>query len=71
MSKRARVAILMIAMVVFAVTMLDLVRSKVEASGRALKTAALQYSSIKKIYTPGELVHAVPGTNLEPSASTR
>lgn len=50
MPKRARVAILMVAMIIFAVAMLDLVRSKVEASGRALKTAAVQYSTLKRIY---------------------
>lgn len=50
MPKHARVAILMAAMIIFAVAMLDLVRSRVEASGRALKTAAVQYSSIKRIY---------------------
>jgi hypothetical protein len=55
----------MIAMVVFAVAMLDLVRSKVEASRRALKTAAVERSSIKKIYNPGDLVHAVAGTSFE------
>ena len=57
MPKRARVAILMAAMVIFAVAMLNLVRSKVEASGRALKTAAVQYSAIKRIYaSPADLV---------------
>lgn len=57
MPKRARVAILMAAMIIFAVAMLDLVRSKVEASGRALKTAAVQYSTLKRIYaTPTDLV---------------
>lgn len=63
MPKHARVAILMIAMVIFAVAMLDLVRSKAEASGRALKTAAIQYSSIRKIYV-------VPPDILRPAAST-
>jgi hypothetical protein len=59
MPKRARVAIIMAAMIIFAVAMLDLVRSKVEASGRALKTAAVQYSTIKKIYSaPADLVRA-------------
>lgn len=59
MPKRARVAILMAAIVIFAVVMLNLVRSKVEASGRALKTAAVQYSTVKKIYTaPADLVRA-------------
>ena len=57
MPKRARVAIVMAAMIIFAVAMLNLVRSKVEASGQALKTAAVQYSTIKRIYTaPAELV---------------
>jgi hypothetical protein len=41
----------MAAIIIFAVAMLDLVRSKVEASGRALKTAAIQYSTVKRIYT--------------------
>ena len=50
MPKRARVAIIMAAMVIFAVVMLNLVRSKVEASGQALKTATVQYSTIKRIY---------------------
>ena len=63
MSKQALVAIVMIAMIVFAVAMLDLVRSKVEASGRALKTAAVEFSSIKKIYNPADPVHAVSGTS--------
>lgn len=59
MPKGARVAILMVAMVIFAVAMLDLVRSKVEASGRVLKTAAVQYSTVKKIYSaPLDLVRA-------------
>lgn len=62
MPKHARVAILMAAMVIFAVAMLDLVRSKVEASGQALKTAAVQYSSIKRIYAP-------PPTNLVRAAA--
>jgi hypothetical protein len=55
MPKSARVAIVMAAMIIFAVVMLDLVRSKVEASGRAFKAAAVQYSTLRKIY-------AVPGT---------
>jgi hypothetical protein len=56
MPKHARVAILMAAMVIFAVAMLSLIRSKVEASGRALKNAAAQYSTIKRIYAaPSEL----------------
>jgi len=57
MRKPARVAILMATMVIFAITMLDLVRSKVEASGRAFRSAATQYSSLKKIYTaPADLL---------------
>lgn len=57
MPKGARVAILMAAMVIFAVAMLNLVRSKVEAGGRALKTAAVQYSTVKKIYSaPADLI---------------
>jgi len=49
----------MAAMVIFAIAMLNLVRSKAEASGRALKTAAVQYSTVKRIYTaPAELVRA-------------
>jgi hypothetical protein len=62
MPKHARVAILMAAMIIFAVAMLDLVRSRVEASGRALKTATVQYSSIKRIY-------AAPTTDLVRSTS--
>lgn len=59
MPKGARVAILMAAMIIFAVAMLDLIRSKVEASGHALKSAAVQYSTVKKIYSaPAEFVHA-------------
>jgi hypothetical protein len=50
MPKQARVAIVMAAIIIFAVAMLDLVRSKVEASGRAFKAAAVQYTTIKKIY---------------------
>jgi hypothetical protein len=39
--------------------MLNLVRSKAEASGRALKTAAVQYSTVKRIYTPpAQLIRA-------------
>lgn len=59
MPKQARVAILMASMVIFAAAMLNLVRSKVEASGRAFRSAATQYSSLKKVYTapaPAELV---------------
>lgn len=60
MPKQARVAILMATMVLFAVAMLNLVRSKVEASGRAIKGAAIQYSSLKKIYTaPGDLLPGI------------
>jgi hypothetical protein len=59
MPKRVRVAILMAAMVIFAIAMLNLVRSKAEASGRALKTAAVQYSTVKRIYTsPAKLIRA-------------
>lgn len=62
MPKHARVAILMAAMIIFAVAMLDLVRSKVEASGRALKTAELQYSTIKRIYAaPTDVVRTASG----------
>jgi hypothetical protein len=57
MPKQARVAILMATMVIFAIAMLDLVRSKVEASERAFRSAATQYSTLKKIYTaPADLV---------------
>jgi len=57
MPKPARVAILMAIMVIFAIAMLDLVRSKVEASGRAFRSAATQYSSLKKIHTaPADLL---------------
>jgi hypothetical protein len=57
MPKLARVAILMATMVIFAIAMLDLVRSKVEASGRAFRSAATQYSTLKKIYTaPADLL---------------
>ena len=52
MPRHARVAIVMAAMIIFAIVMLDLVRSKVEASGRAIKAAAVQYSTIKRIYLP-------------------
>jgi hypothetical protein len=59
MPKLARVAIVMAAMIIFAVAMLDLVRSKVEASGRAFKAAAVQYTTIKKIYSaPVDLVRS-------------
>ena len=57
MPKRTRVAIIMAAMIIFAIAMLGLVRSKVEASGRALKAAAVQYSALKRIYaSPPEVV---------------
>jgi len=57
MPKCARVAIIMAAMIIFAIAMLNLVRSKVEASGRALKTAAVQYSTLKRIYAaPADVV---------------
>lgn len=70
MPKHARVAILMAAMIIFAVAMLNLVRSKVEASGRALKTAAVQYSTIKRIYAaPADLVRASSVGQANPQAS--
>jgi hypothetical protein len=50
MPKHARVAILMAAMIIFAVAMLDLVRSKVEASGHVFKAAAVQYTTLRRIY---------------------
>lgn len=57
MPRHARVAIIMAAIIIFAIAMLDLVRSKVEASGHAIKAAALQYSTIKKIYvSPPQLL---------------
>lgn len=60
MPRQARVAILMAGMVIFAVTMLALVRSKVEASGRAFRSAAIQYSTLKKIYAaPADLLRGV------------
>jgi hypothetical protein len=71
MPKHVRVAILMVTIVMFAVAMLDLVRSKVEASGLSLKTAALQYSSLKKIYTPSSMVPPSSGAGLESNAKTR
>jgi hypothetical protein len=47
----------MVTMVIFAIAMLDLVRSKAEASGRAFRSAAVQYSGLKKIYTaPADLL---------------
>jgi hypothetical protein len=59
MPKHARVAIIMAGIVIFAIAMLDFVRSKVEASGRTLKTAAAQYSTIKRFYAaPANLVPA-------------
>ncbi len=51
MPKQVRVAILMAVMVIFAIVMLDLVRSKVEASGRAFRSAAIQYSTLKRVYS--------------------
>jgi len=71
MPKHARVAILMVTIVMFAVAMLDLVRSKVEASGLSLKTAALQYSSLKKIYAPTNPVHPPTGASSESNATPR
>ena len=71
MPKHARVAILMTAIVMFAVAMLDLVRSKVEASSQSLKSAALQYSSLKKIYTPGVLVNPPTAPGPDSNAKTR
>ena len=60
MPKQARVAIVMAAIIIFAVAMLDLVRSKVEASGRAFKAATVEYTTIKKIYAvpTADVVHA-------------
>jgi len=59
MARHTRVLVLMVAMVVFAIAMLDLVRSKVEASGRAFRSAATQYSSVKRIYAaPVDLLHS-------------
>ena len=52
MPKQTRVAILMAAMIIFAIAMLNLVRSKVESSGRAVRTAAVQYSTLRKVYVP-------------------
>lgn len=72
MPKHARVAILMAAMIIFAVAMLNLVRSKVEASGRALKTAAVQYSTIKRIYAaPTDLVRASSVGQANPQQASR
>jgi hypothetical protein len=49
----------MVGMVIFAIAMLNLVRSKVEASGRAFRSAANQYSTVKRIYTaPLDLLHS-------------
>ena len=57
MPKQARVAILMVSMVIFAIAMLALVRAKVQASGRAFRSAAVQYSTLKKIYAaPADLL---------------
>ncbi len=59
----------MVTMVIFAIAMLDLVRSKVEASGRAFRSAAVQYSSLKKIYTaPADLLR---GTHPAPQEKSR
>jgi hypothetical protein len=64
MPKFARVAILMAAMIIFAIAMLNLVRSKVEASGRAFKTAAVQYTTLRKIYTaPGTIIGDAAGAS--------
>ena len=64
MPKVARVAIVMAAMIIFAVVMLNLVRSKVEASGRAFKAAAVQYTNLRKIYgVPGALLGAAAGAS--------
>jgi hypothetical protein len=56
----------MAAMVIFAIAMLNLVRSKVEASGRAFRSAAIQYRSLKKVYTaPADLLRgAHPATEI-------
>jgi hypothetical protein len=59
MPKHARVAIVMAAMIIFAIVMLDLVRSKVQASGQAFKAAEVQYTTIKRIYSaPADLVRS-------------
>jgi hypothetical protein len=50
MPKHTRVAILMAAMIIFAIAMLNLVRSKAESSGRAVRSAAVQYSTLRRIY---------------------
>lgn len=60
MPKQARVAIVMAGMVIFAIAMLDLVRSKVEATGRSFADAASEYSTLKKIYNaPADLLRGV------------
>ena len=57
MPKHARVAILMLAMVIFAMAMLNLVRSKVTTNSRAFRSAAIQYSTLRRIYTaPGDSI---------------
>ncbi|PYU25178.1 MAG: hypothetical protein DMG30_06240 [Acidobacteria bacterium] len=61
MLKHARVAILMAALITLAAAIVDLVRSKVEASGRALKTALVQYSTMKKIYAAPTDLRKVSG----------
>ena len=72
MPKSARVAIVMAAMIIFAVVMLDLVRSKVEASGRAFKAAAVQYSTLRKIYVvPGTVIPAPSGASNRAADETR
>lgn len=72
MPKSARVAIVMVAMIIFAVVMLNLVRSKVEASGRAFKAAAVQYTTLRKIYAiPGTVVPAAAGPSDTPLDQTR
>lgn len=72
MPKLARVAIVMAAMIIFAVAMLDLVRSKVEASGRAFKAAAVQYTTLRKIYgVPSAVVPAAAGVSDKTPDQTR
>ena len=65
MPKSARVAIVMAAMIIFAVVMLNLVRSRVEASGRAFKAAAVQYSTLRKVYAVPGAVVPTPATALD------
>jgi hypothetical protein len=72
MPKFARVAIVMGAMIIFAAVMLDLVRSKVEASGHAFKAAAVQYTTLRKIYAaPGAAVPASGGASDKTLEQTR